>query len=98
MRPDIASASLTNMTNEEIRKITNQPMREVCLRKKAELESQSRVSNDVVDMIFQQDSNMSVKDKLYKAIREKQQKIEEKQRILGSSVAIDNSTLLNIID
>lgn len=49
-------------------------------------------------MIFHQDSNMSVKDKLYKAIREKQQKIEEKQRILGSSVAIDNSTLLNIID
>ena len=73
-------------------------MREVCLRKKAELESQSRVSNDVVDMIFQQDSNMSVKDKLYKAIRDKQQKIEEKQRTLGSSVAIDNSTLLNIID
>ena len=49
------------MTREEINKVESGPMRQMFLKKKDEADSQSRVSEDIVKMVFQKQSNMSIK-------------------------------------
>jgi len=66
------------------------------MKKKDEADSQSRVSDDIVRMVFEKQSNMSIKEKLYHAIKEKEQAIEAKKNC--AFPLLDIESLLQVID